>query len=176
MINRCIDLINHRVFVVRSANMKFRFLLFCTALTFLLSSVADASWEKITTSLYESQIHSIAIDPTDSATIYVGVRGSVYRTTNSGEKWKRLLKLSSMSSVVRTIHVSHDRPGVIFVGSDEGLHRGTNGGRTWESLFSRRQRGFFIARMPVRTGNCLKCLEIMGSFKWRLYPTHPGGF
>ena len=83
--------------------MKLRIISIIVLFGFYFHGTAYGNWEKISGSLYESQAHAIQIDPFNSQTIYLGVKGSLYRTTDGGERWKKILKLESITSAVRTI-------------------------------------------------------------------------
>ena len=68
--------------------MYFRVIILCSFIFFFTSNVVHASWEKISTSLYESQIYTINLDPGSSNAIYVGAKavrdGSVIILTVRG--------------------------------------------------------------------------------------------
>jgi len=117
--------------------MKLRIITIIVLFGFYFHGTAYGNWEKISGSLYESQAHAIQIDPFNSQTIYLGVKGSLYKTTDGGERWKKILKLESITSAVRTIYLPPGMPQIMLVGSDEGLYRSTNHGRSWEKIFNR---------------------------------------
>lgn len=120
------------------------------------SSDAGHSWKFM--GLAETQqISSVAIDPNDPNTVFVGALGhswapnadrGVYRTTDGGKTWKKVLYVND-SSGVSDLTLDAGNPKVIFAGmwefrrypwtlvdggSNTGLYRSTDGGDTWEKL------------------------------------------
>jgi photosystem II stability/assembly factor-like uncharacterized protein len=120
------------------------------------SSDAGHSWKFM--GLAETQqISSIAVDPSDPNTVFVGALGhswapnadrGVYRTTDGGKTWKKVLFVND-STGVSDLTLDAGNPKVIFAGmwefrrfpwtlvdggSNTGLYRSTDGGDTWEKL------------------------------------------
>jgi photosystem II stability/assembly factor-like uncharacterized protein len=105
------------------------------------------SWTRLT-GLPENDVLSIAIDPSNSSTVYVGStdsyewseEGGLYRSTNGGDSWESILTQPRVSAVV----VHPENPDVIFAASqswwnhipDEeyGCYRTMDGGDTWEVI------------------------------------------
>src|SRR5579863_1516310 len=120
------------------------------------SSDAGHSW-KLMGLAETQQISSIAIDPSDPNTVFVGALGhswapnadrGVYRTTDGGKTWKKVLYVND-STGVSDLTLDAGNPKVIFAGmwefrrfpwtlmdggSNTGLYRSTDGGDTWEKL------------------------------------------
>lgn len=111
-------------------------------------------WQRINTGFPIASISAIAIDSTDSNTIYIGT-GEVYRyhaafgpsldrttqgsygygilkTTNGGATWTQLLPWSpSDQRGVEVIRLNPFNPKTILAGTTEGLYRSTDGGGSW---------------------------------------------
>jgi photosystem II stability/assembly factor-like uncharacterized protein len=120
------------------------------------SSDAGHSWKYM--GLGETQqISTIAVDPGDPNTVFVGALGhawapnqdrGVYKTTDGGKTWKKVLYVND-STGVSDLALDAGNPKVIFAGmwefrrypwtlvdggANSGLYRSTDGGETWEKL------------------------------------------
>jgi len=78
------------------------------------SDDGGATWTKLTWSSSSSAIHRIAIHPTSADTMIVasiesGGSGSLYKTTNGGTSWQRLL-----SGVATDVAYSPDNPSRVY--------------------------------------------------------------
>jgi len=108
--------------------------------------------------LEESEhIGMIAIDPTDPDTVFVAAQGplwraggdrGLYRTTDGGETWTKILEISENTGV-NEVHLDPRNPDVIYAsayqrrrrvwtlidgGPESGIHKSTDGGETWREL------------------------------------------
>ncbi len=115
-----------------------------------------AHWEHL--GLKESEhIGMIAIDPRDSATVYVAAQGplwkaggerGLYKTTDDGKTWQCVLSISEHTGV-NEVHLDPRNPDVIYAssyqrrrrvwtlingGPESGIHKSTDGGQTWREL------------------------------------------
>ena len=102
-------------------------------------------------------IHRVVIDPTDPNTVYVGAIGSpwgvhpergVYKTTDGGETWNKILFVNNKTGVADLVMDSsnpnkliaamweHKRDPWFFKsgGTGSGLHITHDGGKTWKKL------------------------------------------
>ena len=102
-------------------------------------------------------IHRVVIDPTDPNTVYVGAIGSpwgvhpergVYKTTDGGETWNKILFVNNKTGVADLVMDSsnpnkliaamweHKRDPWFFKsgGEGSGLHITHDGGKTWKKL------------------------------------------
>jgi photosystem II stability/assembly factor-like uncharacterized protein len=103
------------------------------------------------------QISSIAVDPGDPNTVFVGALGhswasnpdrGVYKTTDGGKSWKKVLFVND-STGVSDLVLDAGNPKVVFAGmwefrrypwnmvdggANSGLYRSTDGGDSWEKL------------------------------------------
>ena len=114
----------------------------------LSAFVSSASWSALGpapisgSDQYSGRINSIAIDPTNSQTIYVGTAtGGVWKTTSGGASWTPLTDNEcglAMGSVV----LDPVNPQIVYAGTGEanasidsyqgcGVLVSTNGGSTW---------------------------------------------
>ncbi len=105
------------------------------------------------------QIGMIAIDPRNSDVVYVAAEGSVwgpggdrglYKTTDGGKTWKKILNISENTGV-NSIFIHPKDPDVLFAtseqrrrhaniriggGPESAIHKSTDGGKTWRKLTS----------------------------------------
>jgi photosystem II stability/assembly factor-like uncharacterized protein len=116
------------------------------------------SWKNM--GLKESrQIGSIVIDPRNSDHVYVGAEGSVwasggdrglYKTTDGGKTWKKVLEISENTGVKNVI-MDPRNPDVLYAsaeqrrrhvftkiggGPETAIYKTTNGGESWDKLTS----------------------------------------
>jgi len=91
------------------------------------------------------RVNSIAIDPTNSNTIYIGAaEGGVWKTTDGGQSWLPLTDAqSSLANGAIALDPSH--PEIIYVGTGEenfaidsyygaGILKSTDGGASWKNI------------------------------------------
>ncbi len=113
-------------------------------------------WKKM--GLDESEhIGMIAVHPGDSDIVYVAAQGplwraggdrGLYRTTDGGGTWDRILSISPDTGA-NEVHLDPRDPDVIYVstyqrrrrvwtmingGPESGLHKSTDGGKTWRKI------------------------------------------
>lgn len=91
------------------------------------------------------RVLAVAGIPGDPTTYYFGaVAGGVWKSTDSGHRWKPLFEHEQVSSV-GAIAVADSNPNVIYVGTGEacirgdisfgnGVYKSTDGGRTWKHV------------------------------------------
>ncbi|MCB0400499.1 MAG: glycosyl hydrolase [Flavobacteriales bacterium] len=104
-------------------------------------------------------IGKIIVHPTNSDIVYVAAYGplwseggdrGVYKTTNGGETWERILHISDHTGIAE-IAIDPRDPNVIYAsahqrrrhvftyiggGPESGLHKTTDGGKTWKKINS----------------------------------------
>ncbi|MEZ4637737.1 MAG: hypothetical protein R2856_22735 [Caldilineaceae bacterium] len=90
-------------------------------------------------------MRALAIDPTDSNTVYLGsALGGVWKTTNGGDSWTPLTD-DQASLASAAIVIDPADPNTIYVGTGEptpgldnyygaGILKSTDGGQTWAQL------------------------------------------
>jgi photosystem II stability/assembly factor-like uncharacterized protein len=115
-----------------------------------------ATWTNM--GLEESEhIGMIAVDPRDSDVVWVAAQGplwrdggdrGLYKTTDGGETWEKVLEISPMTGVNEVLLDPRD-PDVVYAsayqrrrrvwtlingGPESGLHKSTDGGETWREI------------------------------------------
>lgn len=93
---------------------------------------------------------TIAVDPRDPKTIYVGVeQGGLFKTRDGGNSWRELDSYSKPEDeAYRDIHqivLRPNHPDEVFLTSGNGLYRSRDGGENWDQLT---QRGSFRIGYP----------------------------
>lgn len=111
---------------------------------------AGQSWKPVFDKQDVQSIGAIAIDPANENVVWVGTGegaprndvmpgDGVYRTSDGGTTWKRLLALHN--ALVAKIEIDPRDPGTVLVGvlgdpfadsSDRGMYRTSDGGKTWK--------------------------------------------
>ena len=90
------------------------------------------SWSSVG-GLTNVQIPSLAIDPTNSQTIYAGPEDSGFKSTDGGNSWRTMdsgLPHIRISALV----IDPANPKTIFAVNQEGLFKSTNGGNLWTEV------------------------------------------
>ena len=77
---------------------------------------------------------ALAVDPTNSLTVYAGfINGGLFKTTNGGANWTALT-IPINGAVVFSIVFDPATPSTMYVGSGNGVFKTTDGGGTWTPL------------------------------------------
>lgn len=116
-----------------------------------LSRDGGDTWRNV--GLHDSwHIGEIAVHPTDPETAVVAVLGhfwsrnenrGVYRTTDAGKTWQRVLYVDDQTGAVDVVYAPGD-PSILYAsmwhnhpttfGRNSGVYRSSDGGRTWKQL------------------------------------------
>jgi hypothetical protein len=105
------------------------------------SNNSAVKWNRIGPSNFNT---SIAIDPSNASTLYVGGDGvgqngdlcGVYKSINAGISW-RFARLGDFLDSIEQLVVSPMDPLVLYAsvnGADEGLYKSTDGGINWKQI------------------------------------------
>jgi photosystem II stability/assembly factor-like uncharacterized protein len=79
-------------------------------------------------------VKTIAFDPRDANTIYVGVEvGGAFKTTDGGKTWRELNDAGFYVDVHRLM-VSPARPDHVYMATGRGLYHSTDAGESWSRL------------------------------------------
>ena len=97
------------------------------------------SWKQITPD-NDAELrgfHSVAIDPRDPGTIYVGTWHLPWKTTDGGETWKRAgSREAGMidDSDIFAIHIDKNDPDTVLMSACSGIYRSTNASQKWSKI------------------------------------------
>lgn len=126
------------------------------------SQLAALKARSIGPSVMGGRVVSIAVDPEDPATFYLGhATGGLWKTTNGGVTFARLMKDEKVYSI-GAVAVAPSDPRVVWVGTGEatdrnsagfgnGVHRSTDGGATFAHVGLPSSRA--IGRIRVHPAN-----------------------
>jgi photosystem II stability/assembly factor-like uncharacterized protein len=100
-----------------------------------LSRDGGSSWTEIAGEQFDDVVLTdVAVDPTDEYVAYVASKLGLFKTTDAGETWQLLSRLSQ-TGPVRTVAVSPADPSKVFAGVPyQGLFVSEDGGATWRQL------------------------------------------
>jgi photosystem II stability/assembly factor-like uncharacterized protein len=93
---------------------------------------------------YSGRATSIALDPSNGRTAYLGTTGGIWKTTNAGVTWK-VVTDTAPSVVIGAIAVAPSNPSIVYGGTGEdsyaidsfdgqGVLKSTDAGATWTLL------------------------------------------
>lgn len=89
---------------------------------------------KISKSEFASQLFSIAVDPSKSGTLYVGLGGGIAKSENFGDDWKGLNLLeSSKKFPIKGVAINPRNSEEIIYVSAQAVYRSENGGAHWST-------------------------------------------
>ena len=75
----------------------------------------------------------LAIDPSDSSTLYAGTADGILKSTDGGANW-RALNLGLLNAKVGVLALNPKSPSTIFAGTSSGIFKSTNGGGSWANV------------------------------------------
>ena len=81
--------------------------------------------------------HSVAVDPRDADTIYVGTWHLPWKTTDGGEHWKRAASREQGmidDSDIFSIHIDESNPDTILMSACSGIYRSLNSSEKWTKI------------------------------------------
>ncbi len=93
------------------------------------------SWTAINTGLPSASCNTIAVDPTDALTAYVGIPNGVYKTSTGGASWTSVntgLPFVPQSAIV----VDATSPTTVYAVVGGSVYKTTTGGASWVSASS----------------------------------------
>ena len=107
------------------------------------SSDGGQTWAHMALPGYGSA-SALAVDPRNSARLFVATGGGIYKSNDGGQSWASVL--DTRYHIIETVHLWAADPDVIYVaGYLHGVYRSSNGGTTWRLL----RKG--LPAEPVRT-------------------------
>jgi len=102
------------------------------------STNGGTSWNAAGSGLPQSVTSSLAIDPRNDGTVYVGTRSGVFKTTNGGKSWSQA-DSGLAGAFVTALVIDPKNPAMVYVasGTDDSLglthslFKSINGGTSW---------------------------------------------
>lgn len=108
-----------------------------------LTRDAGGTWQRFTLpGLADALINAVEASPHDPATAYVAAsrykfndyRPQIYRTTNFGQTWERIVEGISAESWSRVVREDPKRKGLLYAGTETGVFVSLDDGKQWQSL------------------------------------------
>ena len=134
----------------------------------------DGDWQALTAGLPANvEVRAIALHPQNSDVIYVGTQDGPYRSTDGGDRWKRL-GFPERNAVVWSLAIHPTRPNILYAGlAPVALYKSEDGGDTWSKVKSARSpahcekdgfdtRTIRITVDPSRPDDIYVALEVSG--------------
>ena len=101
---------------------------------------AGAAWTPMTESLGTLSIGALAMDPNNSATLYLGLGDAfdgtgigMVKSTDAGVTWSAPVYLGA-STVINAIQVAPLNTNIVLAATNKGLFRSNDAGATWAAL------------------------------------------
>jgi photosystem II stability/assembly factor-like uncharacterized protein len=100
-----------------------------------------SNWKNVTPAeIGEALVNSVEVSPHDPGTAYLAVTRykfndfipHIFKTTNYGESWERLVDGIEEEAFVRVIREDPERKGLLYAGTETGLYISFNGGQEWQ--------------------------------------------
>ncbi|HYU33162.1 MAG TPA: YCF48-related protein [Thermoanaerobaculia bacterium] len=101
------------------------------------STDAGAHWKPVDAGLPQTNVASLAVDPSDAQTVYAGLyvtqqnMSGVYKTTNGGSRWEAA-GLEGLPTY--DLAVDPSAPSTVFAATYGGLYRSRDAGGSWEKI------------------------------------------
>jgi len=93
----------------------------------------DFTWEDISRGNHDGQ--AIMVSSRDSRIILAGVAGSILKSDNAGESWRRVLAIRGGLNNINVLVFDSSNKNVIYASTDNGLYRSKDIGEHWERVF-----------------------------------------
>jgi photosystem II stability/assembly factor-like uncharacterized protein len=106
------------------------------------STDGGETWSRITSGIYDLDIHDIAVTVNGGTTVLTSTPGEIFASHDRGESWQGLGVRDQFSMrYCRHLAQKADDPATLFVATGNGavgdagaIQRSKNGGRSWETL------------------------------------------
>jgi photosystem II stability/assembly factor-like uncharacterized protein len=80
-------------------------------------------------------VHTLVIDPSSPATLYVGTKGGLFKSINRGSTWIGLTNGLPSDANILSMAIDPVTPATLYTGTrDSGAFVSTNGGESWSEL------------------------------------------
>ena len=112
-----------------------------TGVGILKSTDGGKTWFQVNNGLDNLFIGFLEMHPTNPNILFAGAGnnvegyhghwGGVYKTTDGGEHWKKVLAGDNICAVV----ISPSNPNIVYAGSEIAFYRSDDGGETWQKFY-----------------------------------------
>ncbi len=125
----------------------------------LWSGNAGAEWVSVSQTLPETDIHYVIADPKEPKRLYAASGRRLYRSTDQGLVWKRLLSLRSTTDAINAIHFDPLDEQHIFLATNKGIRHSLDHGAKWQLLYQgvgeKEKRVSSLVAHPTNEGSLL---------------------
>jgi len=98
-----------------------------------VSENGGRNWKKVGGSdLLKAE--SVAVDPENCSTLYVGTWRLAYKSTDFGKTWKLVDKGMPLDSDVFSIAITRKKADLVYASACSGVYRSVNGAQSWTRL------------------------------------------
>jgi photosystem II stability/assembly factor-like uncharacterized protein len=113
---------------------------------------SDEIWQSFP--IYGGEMTSIAMDPIDPQTVYVGTRDAgVFKTTDGGLSWQPS-RTGLTFYPIRSLQVDPQNPDILYAGTDfDGVWKSTDGGGTWFKSSNGLDESLVVFRLAIDPQN-----------------------
>lgn len=99
----------------------------------LKSADGGATWTGAGSPNVGSLVRSMAIDPKNPATIYLGTQGPLFKSTDGGGHWA---SVDTGAGSVVALAVDPQTTSTLYAGGDDGVYKSVDGAATWSRVLS----------------------------------------
>lgn len=93
------------------------------------------TWSLVSKTMdFGSGVTAVSVHPQDAGMVLAGGNSGIYRSTNGGQSWDRVLPSSDLG--VNEFFCSAFYPEKAFAATDKGLYASADTGRTWQQIMS----------------------------------------
>jgi photosystem II stability/assembly factor-like uncharacterized protein len=96
-------------------------------------SAQDYTWDDISRGNYGTQV--VLVNPRENRVIFAGIAGSVLKSNDAGEGWRRVLAVRSGLNNINALGFDRSNLSIIYAATDKGLYRSKDSGEHWENFF-----------------------------------------
>ncbi len=113
-------------------------------------------------------VTSVAIHPTNPDIVYVGAGGTIHKTTDGGNSWKR----TNISVGANRLKIDYTNPEKIYAATGKGVHITKDGGEKWK-----RKTGNSTWDIEIKPNdpNIIYAVSVDGQNKFKILRSNNGG-
>ena len=93
----------------------------------------DFTWQDISRGNLDARV--LLVNPQESSIIFAGFSGSILKSVNAGQSWRRVLDIRSGLNNINALVFDSSNLNVIYAPTDNGLYRSKDLGQRWERVF-----------------------------------------
>lgn len=90
-------------------------------------------WSAINNGITTNKVSALAIDPKTPTTLYAGIDGVMYKTTNRGSSWNAINN-GLPDTATSAFAIDPVTPTTLYEGTNSGVYKSTNDGENWSAV------------------------------------------